>query len=118
MTRVTRDVEPSALRGLLERPLRATVALVDEGQVEVLPARYRLRTDAHLIGVPRDSAKTLEGREVVLVIDAGAYWFELRGISVRGLARRTDPADGDATDLTWYVIDPRRVLGWDYATIR
>jgi len=41
--RVTRDVEPPALRDLLEHPPRATVAFVDRDTVEILPMSRTLR---------------------------------------------------------------------------
>lgn len=116
--RVTRDVEPADLRDLLEHPSRGTVAFVERGEVDVLPAGTRWTADRHLFGVMPDRALDLDAREVVLVIDDGPYWFELRGVSVRGVARRL-PTGQDARDgLTWYAIEPRRVLAWDYGAIR
>lgn len=114
---MTRDVEPAALRDLLEHPARATVAFVDRGAVDLLPVRARGGAGRHRFGVAAGAAPDLEGREVVLVIDDGPYWFELRGISVRGVARRAD-APAEADPLAWYAIEPRRVLAWDYGTIR
>jgi hypothetical protein len=116
---VTRDVEPSTLRDLLERPPRATVALVDHDHADVLPVRARYRVDTYRFGVLPEIATDLENREVVLVMDDGPYWFELRGISVRGVARRIDRAEPGETDaLAWYVIEPRRILAWNYGAIR
>jgi len=115
---VTRDVEPAALRDLLEDPPRATVALLDHDRVDALPVRYRLDGGTHLIGVASEATVAIEGREVLLVIDDGAYWFELRGVSVRGVATRIDAPDGDRGGHAWYAIAPRRVLGWDYGAIR
>src|SRR5262249_47536173 len=115
--RVVRDVEPTALRDLLLHPPRATVAFVDGEDVEVLPVRYRLDGDAHLIAVQGERAAALANREVMLVIDDGAFWFELRGISVRGVAHRTDTAGAGGGDCVWYAIAPTRVLAWSYATI-
>jgi hypothetical protein len=117
--RVTRDVELSAVNDLLEHPPRATLAFVDGDDVEVLPVRARFRAATYSFGVRPEVATDFENREVVLVIDDGAYWFELRGISVRGLARRTERAEPGETDaLGWYAIDARRVLAWDYGAIR
>jgi hypothetical protein len=116
--RVTRDVEAEALRDLLEHPPRATVAFVHDGGPDALPAR------AHLTGAPRfavaaDATPDLDGREVVLVVDDGPYWFQLRGISVRGTARRlAEPPAGAAANLAWYAIEERRRLAWDYAQVR
>jgi hypothetical protein len=116
--RATRDVEPSALPDLLEHPPRASLAFVDRDAVDVLPVRARC-DGAYRFGVRPESASDLDGREVVLVIDDGPYWFELRGISVRGRARRIDPPQQEgARGLAWYAIEPRRVLAWDYGALR
>jgi hypothetical protein len=115
--RVTRDVEVSALRALLDRPPRATVAFVDGGAVSLLPARARCSVTKHLFGVLPAAAPELADREVVLVIDDGPYWFEARGISVRGIAARVEPPSGGGS-LAWYAVAPRRVLAWDYGAVR
>lgn len=117
--RVTRDVDPMVLRDLLQRPPRATVTFVDNDAADLLPASARFDAGTYLFGVPTDIAPKLENREVVLVIDEGPYWFELRGISVRGVARGVNPpAHGRVEGLAWYAIEPRRVLAWDYGEIR
>ena len=117
--RVTRDVDPAAVRGLLDDPPRATVAFVAGDGVELVPARVCVRDGMHLFGVRGDAAEELDGREVVLIVDGGAYWFELHGLSVRGEARPVaSPGTADGASLCWYAITPRRVLAWDYGTIR
>jgi hypothetical protein len=103
---VVRDVPTTGVRDLLERPPRAAVAFVRDGEVEIVPVRARCERDAYAF----DSDAPLDAREVVLLIDDGPYWFQLRGISVRGTARRLAPGR--------YALDPRRVDAWDYATIR
>jgi hypothetical protein len=106
--RVIRDVEPEVLGDLCERPPRASVAFVDGGAVDVLPARARCRVGAYEFAVSAGDPADLAGREVVLVLDDGPYWFQLRGVSVRGVAERLPgtPPDG----LSWYAIAPRRIL--------
>jgi hypothetical protein len=118
--KVTRDVEPVALPDLLERPIRASVAFVDEDAVDVLPARASFAAGTHSFGVSEGpSSGDLHAREVVLIVDDGPYWFELRGISVRGIARRIEPPlAAERNRLTWYAIEPQRILAWDYGTIR
>lgn len=114
---VTRDVEPSAVRDLLDDPPRATLAFMERDATELLPVQARFTTDMHRFGVLAEYAPDVEGREVILLRDDGAYWFELRGISVRGVARRLgspQPPGG----LVWYAVEPRRILAWDYGTIR
>jgi hypothetical protein len=113
--RVTRDVEPDALRGLLQAPPRAMVGFVRDGLPDLLPVVVRV-ADEHRFGVT-PTAPDLDGREVVLLVDDGPYWFQLRGVSVRGRARRVPDPPG-ATHLAWYVVEARRVLAWDYGALR
>ena len=114
---VTRDVEPSAVRDLLDDPPRATLAFLDRDAAELLPVRARFTADTHRFGVLAEYAPEVEGREVILLRDDGAYWFELRGISVRGVARRLGPPQPPG-GFVWYAVEPRRILAWDYGTIR
>jgi hypothetical protein len=117
--RVTRDVDTAAVRDLLDHPPRATVAFVDGGGAAVLPARAHLDGDRRLFAVAAGTAPALDRCEVVLVIDDGWYWFQLRGVSVRGIADRVDgPTGAQAAQLAWYAVDPRRVLAWDYGAVR
>ncbi len=54
-----------------------------------------------------------------MLVDDGPYWFQLRGVSVRGIAIPVDPPLGDELEaLAWYAIEVRRVLAWDYGAIR
>ena len=112
--RVTRDVDPTSLSDLLAAPRRAAVAFVDNDEVMVLPARARVLDGAHQFGVDAVTAPDLSGHEVVLTRDDGPYWFELRGISVRGIATRLPAAAG----LAWYAVTPHRIIAWDYAAVR
>jgi hypothetical protein len=117
--RVTRDVDLVTVRDLFDQPPRATVAFVDGGDAAVLPARAHVNGDHRLFAVAADAAPALDRREVVLVIDDGPYWFQLRGVSLRGIANRVDaPIDAPAAHLAWYAVDTRRVLAWDYGAVR
>ena len=113
--RVIRDVDPAALQDLRDSPPRASVAFVDGEAVDVLPARARVSADVYQFGVSAAASPDLTRREVVLVIDDGPYWFQLRGLSVRGVAERLPAATTDG--LAWYAITARRILAWDYGTI-
>jgi hypothetical protein len=115
---ITRDVEPAAVQDLVDRPPRASVAFVADGAAAVLPAVARVDGERRLFAVAADAAPHLDGREIVLVIDDGPYWFQLRGLSVRGIAGRTDAPAGGPPELSWYTVDARRVLAWDYGAIR
>jgi hypothetical protein len=116
---VTRDVEPEALRDLLAHPPRATVAFVHDGTPDALPALLRVDGTTHWFAVADGGAPDLDGREVVVVVDDGPYWFQLRGVSIRGTARRAAAPDEPVpAGLVWYAVATRRTLAWDYATLR
>lgn len=117
--RVTRDVETAAVRDLLDRAPRATLAFVEADEVEILPVRAGMSEGLHIFAVPIADAPDLRNREVVLVRDDGPYWFQLRGITARGIARRgVTPIEPSGQHLIWYSIEPRRVLAWDYGSLR
>jgi len=116
--RVTRDVGVPAVGDLLEHAPRATLAFVDVETVDLVPVRPHCSGERYFFAVATGTAADLDHREVVLVLDDGAYWFELRGISVRGTASRAEPPVSERPPrLEWYEVAPRRVLAWDYATL-
>ena len=105
--RTTRDVTPADVADVVADPRRATVTFVDDGEPAIIPVRTRHDGDRWRFAT---AAAALGDREVVLLLDDGDWWFELRGVSVRGVARR----DGDG----WYTVEPRRVLAWSYGSLR
>jgi hypothetical protein len=117
--RVTRDVDTTAVGDLLDHAPRATLAFVEAEEVEVLPVRAGMSEGVHIFAVPTAGAPDLRDREVVLVRDDGPYWFQLRGITVRGIAKRgVAPIGESGQHLIRYSIEPRRVLAWDYGRLR
>jgi hypothetical protein len=106
--RTTRDVTPADVADVVADPRRATVTFVDDGEPAIVPVRARRDGDRWRFAAA--AAPALDDREVVLLLDDGDWWFELRGVSVRGVARR----DSDG----WYTVEPRRVLAWSYGSLR
>jgi hypothetical protein len=105
--RTTRDVTPADVVDVVADPRRATVTFVDDGEPAIVPVRAWHEGDRWRFAA---AAPALGDREVVLLLDDGHWWFELRGVSVRGVARH----DGNG----WYTVEPRRVLGWSYGSLR
>src|SRR5262245_52958553 len=102
--RTTRDVTPADVADVVADPRRATVTFVDDGEPAIVPVRARREGERWGFA----AAPALDDREVVLLLDDGDWWFELRGVSVRGVAH------GDG----WYTVEPRRVLAWSYGSLR
>jgi len=115
---VTRDVAIARLADLLRQPRRTSVAFVGDGEVHLWPACANATIDVFHFGVAPD-CPDLTSREVVLLLDDGDQWFELRGVSARGVARAiAEPGRDQADEVAWYAIDPRRVLAWHYGSLR
>ena len=105
--RTTRDVTPADVADVVGNPRRATVTFVDDSEPAIVPVRARRDGDRWRFAA---AVRGLDDHEVVLLLDDGDWWFELRGVSVRGVARR----DGDG----WYTVEPGRVLAWSYGSLR
>lgn len=110
---ITRDVEPAQLADLLRNPPRAALAAVVDGRVELYP----VGVVADDPGNPRSltvtmppSSPDLAKHDVVVVIDDGAAWFELRSLTFRGSAV--------SVGAQTYSIVPTRVVAWDYGALR
>lgn len=110
---VTRDVALDAVSDLLARPPRASLTFLDGDHLVLTPVRLRFAGDEPLVGLPAGGVD-LGGREIVVLVDDGPWWFRLRGASFRGMARR----DTEAGGVVWWAVATRRVLAWDYGTIR
>lgn len=112
---ITRDVEPGAVADLALAPPRAALACLVDDEIRLFPVEVTLDEPAEpaestrVVTVP-DGIPDLAGRNVVVIADDGPQWFRLRSLTVRGTARPVD-------DRT-YRVAPRRVVAWDYGSLR
>lgn len=116
MKRVTRAVQVEELADLLERPPRATLAFVSGGRIEALPVALRYEQGRYFVGLAR-GPEPPAGR-VKLLVDDGPWYFDLRGIWVRGtLATCKAPAGAPSTSA-WYELTPEKTVAWHYGRLR
>ncbi len=117
MRRITLNVDPVEARDLLERVPRACVAFTDDDGARVEPVTLLFKDDCYLVGMPSNAANHLTASdEVVLLVDDGVQFFDLRAIYVRGHVELLgEPEEGD---LFWFAVRPMRTVAWDYARIR
>ncbi len=112
---ITRDVEASAVADLALSPPRVALAASVDDEILLLPVRATLEeptdpaSSCRIVQVPEGSPD-LAGRHVVLIADDGPQWFRLRSLTVRGMAV--------ATAQYTYRVAPRRIVAWDYGSLR
>lgn len=123
MTKVTRNVEPAGVRDLLERVPRSCIAFASDHGPQVQPVVVVWQDERYLAGIAEGAASQRpgSGQEVVLLIDTGIHYFELRAIYIRGPLKPTEaPARAPAsrTACTWFEITPLKTVAWDYGMLR
>ncbi len=106
---ITRAVSLDDLSDLVEAPPRAYLAYVAEGAPEAVRVACRRDADRWLVTLPARTSVP-DGARVVLLIDDGETYFELRGVRVRGTLR-------EAADGTREVV-PEKIVTWDYGSMR
>jgi hypothetical protein len=106
---VTRTVELEDLHDLIAAPKHAHLAYVADGAPEAVRVAARRDGERWLVTLPPGTAIP-DGARVVLLLDDGDFYFELRGIRVRGTLR-------DAGDGTREVV-PEKIITWDYGSMR
>lgn len=119
MKRITLNVDLTEVRDLLERVPRACVAFASDAGPRVEPVTIVFKDDRFLVGMPLGAANHLAAhQEVVLLIDDGVQFFDLRAIYVRGHVQPLGGVQGLADDFFWFAVQPTRTVAWDYARMR
>lgn len=73
----------------------------------------------YLAGIPKEAGhQPSSGQEVVLLIDEGIYYFDLRAIYIRGQVKPTEAPKGAPADCVWLEVAPTKTVAWDYGTLR
>jgi hypothetical protein len=117
--RITLNVDLVEARDLLERVPRACLAFASHEGPQVEPVTVLVKDDRYLVGIPASASSHLTVHdEVVLLVDDGVQFFDLRAIYVRGHVRPLAAEEGLAGDLFWFEVQPTRTVAWDYARIR
>jgi hypothetical protein len=119
MKRITNAVDPESMQALLERVPRACVAFDNAGIVELMPVEFRFQQGLYWIGMSGESGLAPGPDEVVkLLIDEGMYYFDMRGIWIRGRALFSkERPEGGAPALNWFQLVPERSVAWDFGAM-
>ncbi|MBF8286542.1 MAG: hypothetical protein HW393_356 [Dehalococcoidia bacterium] len=121
MKRITNAVDPEKMWDLLERVPRACIAFNNGGMVEVVPVEFRFQKGRCWIGVSGEGSEpTPEPNEPVkLLIDEGMYYFDMRGIWIRGRALFSEERPvGGSPAVIWFQLVPEKFVAWDFGAMR
>lgn len=113
---VTRDVPETDMAPLLERPGRACMASVTDDDLHLTPVVPEGPDLPYRVHVARGVAQVSAGQEVVLLVDEGIAYFELRALYVRAVVTAVEPAGSGRTDRL--TLTPIKTVAWDYGKMR
>lgn len=115
MSGTTNRIQFDEAADLLSDPSRACIGFVSEGHPRVEPAIVSYQRGRFLIETTSPAFLRADTTEVVLVVDDGVLFFDLRAVYVRGAAESLEqPNDGTVR----FVIAPTNVSCWDYGRLR
>ena len=121
MRRITHAVDPEEMRNLLERVPRACVVFLHAGTVEVVPVEFRFQEGRYWIGISGGGSAPAPGPDepVKLLVDEGMYYFDMRGIWIRGRASfNEERPEAGSPALNWFQLVPEKFVAWDFAAMR
>jgi hypothetical protein len=121
MGRITHAVDSEKMWGLLERVPRACIAFLSAGMVDVLPVEFRFQEGRYWIGISGGGSGPAPGPEesVKLLIDEGMYYFDMRGIWIRGRALFSEERpEAGSPALNWFQLVPEKSIAWDFGAMR
>jgi hypothetical protein len=120
MKQVTRNIDPASARGLLERVPRACLCFASDHGPQAQPIVLVWHDGRYLASIPQKAdRKPGPGQEVVLLIDEGVHYFDLRALYIRGQVKQASESPGEpAADCAWVEVVPLKTVAWDYGTLR
>jgi hypothetical protein len=120
MKQVTRNIDPASARDLLERVPRACLCFACDHGPQAQPVVLVWHDGRYLVGIPQKADHKPEpDQEVVLLIDEGVHYFDLRALYIRGQVKQASvPREAPAADCTWVEVVPLKTVAWDYGTLR
>ena len=119
MKRITRDIDAVDAQDLLERVPRASLAFASDHGPHAQPIAFAWQAGRYLAGIPAEVAlQPAIDQEVVLLVDEGVHFFDLRAIYIRGRVKPAEAPNGAPAGRTWFEVIPLKTVAWDYGTLR
>lgn len=118
MKQVTRNVELDAVHDLLERVPRACIVFAAANGPHAQPVALIWRDSRYFVGLPpQTTPQPSSSQEIVLLVDEGVYYFDLRAVYIRGQAQPVEPPSTAPGGHTWFELLPRKIVAWDYGLL-
>jgi hypothetical protein len=119
MKQVTRNIDPDSARDLLERVPRACLCFASEQGPQAQPIVLVWQDGCYLAGIPLDAdCQPGSSQEVVLLIDEGVHFFDLRALYIRGQVKPTEAPRGAQASRMWIEVVSLKAVAWDYGMLR
>ncbi len=119
MKKVTRDIDLTRAQDLLERVPRARIVYANGQDPQAQPVTLVWRDGRYLVGFSNDTKYLPNpGQEIVLLVDEGVYYFDLRAIYIRGNVRPVDVPMDKNGEYTWFEVEAFKITAWDYGAMR
>ncbi len=116
---VTRNIPPANAYDLFERPARACLAFATDAGPCALPVIALLNAQRYFVGLPTTAQLLPDAlQEVVLLLDDGVYFFDLRALYIRGQAHPVVAPENASVGQRWFEIVPLKTVAWDYGQLR
>jgi hypothetical protein len=119
MKHITRDIDPVDAQDLLERVPRASLAFASNDGPFSQSINLVWLDDRYFVGIPATAnLRPAIDQEVVLLVDEGIYFFDLRAIYIRGRVKPAAAPRGAPAGRAWFEVIPFKTVAWDYGTLR
>ena len=118
MKQITRNIDLTSAHDLLERVPRACIAFAHDDGPQAQPVTVVWQDQRYFVGMPETADHQPEAnQEVVLLVDEGVYFFDLRAIYIRGHVQPTEAPTNEPSEYTWFELLPLKTVAWDYGTL-
>lgn len=119
LKRITRDIDPVDAQDLLERVPRASLAFAGDDGPYAQPIAFVWRDSRYFVGIAEaTNLQPTVDQEVVLLVDEGVQYFDLRAIYIRGRVKSVEAPNDAPAGRTWFEVIPLKTVAWDYGTLR
>ncbi len=117
MKHMTRDIDPVEAQDLLQRVPRACLAYADEHGPYAQPIDLVWLDGRYFVGLTSTDSLPTSDQEVVLLVDEGVQFFDLRAIYIRGKVQPAATPLGASVNHIWFEVIPLKTVAWDYGTL-